>query len=400
MSDEPGRRIIIAGAGIAGLTAALAFAKRGRPVTVFERAGRLEDAGAGLQLSPNATRILDRLGVLPSLLPKSLRPGAVVLRDARTLSKLASIPLGGFAERRWGAPYLALHRADLQAALLAHVGQERGIDLVTGATVTGIDPRADGVIVTTAGADGTTRTSGKLLVGADGVRSTVRSLIGHASGSRFAGQIAWRRIVPSESREGAALAEIAGRDVVSAFLHPGFHLITYPVRGGATFNLVAFTPAAEQLQASAQVGTEHLRRALQATAPALAALYASGDGWSAWPIHTVDPSLRWVSPTVIALIGDAAHAMTPFAAQGAAMAIEDAETLGEHAFSQPNLAEALATWEELRRPRIERVARRGALNHFAWHAGGPIALARNLVLRLRRAESLATDLDWLYGWEP
>ena len=135
MAEARTRQIVIAGAGIAGLTAALAFAVRGYPVRVFERASRLDEVGAGIQLSPNATGILDRLGVLPGLRPAAVRPDAVVLRDASNLAELGRVQLGAAAEWRWKAPYLTAHRADLQSALLAHVAREPGIELVTGATV-------------------------------------------------------------------------------------------------------------------------------------------------------------------------------------------------------------------------------------------------------------------------
>jgi salicylate hydroxylase len=188
---------------------------------------------------------------------------------------------------------------------------------------------------------------------------------------------------------------------VTAFLHSGFHLIAYPVRGGAAINLAAFTPARGLAETwSGQADVAPLRSAMRSTAPVLSRLADEAGPWTAWPIHTVDRRPPWTFPGV-ALIGDAAHAMTPFAAQGAAMAIEDAWTLAATVAAAPDdLAKALAAWEAARRPRVEKVARRGAFNRFAWHASGPVALARNLVLKARPPERLAADLDWLYGWEP
>jgi salicylate hydroxylase len=197
-----------------------------------------------------------------------------------------------------------------------------------------------------------------------------------------------------------AFAKIATADCVTAFLHPGFHLVAYPMRGGGAFNLVAFTEGKQMAQGwSGDADPAILARAMRSAAPALADLARDAGPWKAWPVHTVDRACRWTSPEGIALIGDAAHAMPPFAAQGAAMAIEDAVTLAANVASLPaNLPAALAAWEKSRKRRVARVARRGALNYLAWHAAGPVALARNLLLKARRAEKLAADLDWLYGW--
>ncbi len=396
--------IIVAGAGIAGLTAALAFSTRGFPVRVFERSPELRDIGAGLQLSPNATRILGRLGVLGDIEAVAVRPPAIVLRRARDLRELARVPLGEQAEARWGAPYLVVHRADLQAVLLAAIARHGTIRIETGATVLGMTAGADGAATSVQTGDavhgGPLQTVvGRLVVGADGVWSGLRQKMHPAGGmSRFAGHVAWRRTLSANHPLAAGLSL---GSAVNAFLHPGFHLVAYPVRAGAEVNLVAFTPGRSLAEDwSAKTDPEPLRRAMEHTARPLAALADDDAAWTAWPIHTADDNHRWTDPGGLTLIGDAAHAMTPFAAQGAAMAIEDADTLAAFVAARPDrLAEALADWEASRRPRISRVARRGAFNRFVWHAAGPVALARDLALALRAPEKLMADLDWLYGPE-
>ena len=401
MQDTQARQVIIAGAGIAGLTAALAFAERGYSVKLFEQASCLEAAGAGIQLSPNATRILGKLGVLERLLPAALRPEAVVLKDAATLRELARVPLGQAAEARWQAPYLVAHRADLQAALLAQVVERPEIELVTGARVTGVAINPQDVAVT-AEADGRAiDVRGRLLVGADGVWSSVRAQLAGFGKSRFSGELAWRATVAVESAAGEAFAALAAADCVTTFLHPGFHMVAYPVSKGSAFNLAAFTKGERIAEGwSGHADPVVLDGATRGTAPGLAKLVALAGPWTAFPIHTVVQQ-RWTSRQGIALIGDAAHAMTPFAAQGAAMAIEDAVTLADTIADFPgDPAGSFQIWENLRRPRVAKAARRGAVNRLAWHAAGPVAIARNLFLSMRSSDKLAADLDWLYGWEP
>lgn len=396
------KEIIIAGAGIAGLTAAIALAARGFSCSIFERSERLEEVGAGLQLSPNATRLLDRLGVLELLRPHAVQPEAVLLRKAGTLRQLARVPLGEDAERRWSAPYLVAHRADLQSALLEKVAQEPSIRLTTGAEIRAALTIETGVQVSI-DVNGASRTlDGLLLIGADGVWSKTRALVASSAKSRFAGEVAWRTTIASDSPGGRMLCEIGANTAVTAFLHPGAHLIVYPVRAGTAFNLVAFTPGeriADGWSGNADIAI--LVKALRGAAAELSQLIQAAGPWAAWPIHTIDSTGPWTRDKTIALIGDAAHAMTPFAAQGAAMAIEDAVTLADAISESPgSMAGVLAQWEAKRRPRVRRVTRRGALNRFAWHAGGPVALARDLFLKTRSPERLAADMNWLYGWEP
>lgn len=401
MGGNPSRNVVVAGAGIAGLSAALAFARRGWQVRLFEQARKFETVGAGIQLSPNATRILARLGVLGLLSPHSTRPPAALLKDAATLRLLARVPLGEIAERRWGAPYLVVHRADLQAALLEAARREPAIALVTDAHVAGA--RTDGpdvaVAVRSGGSTREERTG--LAVGADGVWSTLRPLLGGDAGSRFSGELAWRTTVEASSEAGRAFSALTSVDCVTTFLHAGFHMVAYPVRAGAAFNLVAFTPGKSQGNDWAgRADKAELARAMRGTDRALRDLVEKAGHWTLWPVNTVDARRSWTLWGRLALIGDAAHAMTPFAAQGAAMAIEDAETLADFAAGAPgDLAAALARWQALRQQRVARVARRGALNRLAWHAAGPVAVARNLVFKARPPLRLAADLDWLYGWD-
>lgn len=394
------RHIAIAGAGIAGLTAALAFANRGFSVRVFERSAQLGEVGAGVQLSANATRILDRLGVLDAVKHLAVQPVGIDLRRASSGNFIASVPLGEAATQRWGAPYLTIHRADLHAALTEAVRAHPAIILETEAEVLKAQlpaPGFEGKVLLSVEKDGVTETIGcDLAVGADGVHSALRATGRLARRDRFSGFVAWRATASPQS-----CGTLIPPARVSAFLHPRFHLIAYPMRRGEIINLVTIT----RMNAPQKSGNQAYRAMLPPSVirganEELDALVAELDTWLPWPINEVDADAPWVEPAGLALIGDAAHAMGPYAAQGAVMAIEDAAALASAVAGRPDdLAGALTRFETVRRERVRHVARRGAFNRFVWHAIGPVALGRDVVLAMRRPESLAADFDWLYGYD-
>ena len=398
--DAPrSRQIVIAGAGIAGLTAAIAFARQGFSVQLYEQAPELEEAGAGLQLSPNATRLLDSLDVLELLRPAAVRPDRIEMRSGRSGRSIASIRLGSEAGSRWGAPYLAVHRADLQSALVARTAREHDIKLVKGARVADAALHARGVTVSIDRGGRIDEVPCLLLVGADGVRSGVRGLGRGARAASPSGHVAWRTTIRRDSRIGEALSSLMPGDAVTVFLHPRFHLVAYPIRGGGALNLVVITEGEEGMARAAKADVAPLERTMRGLRGPLATLAKDAGPWTLWPISQVDERIAWTGPQGVALVGDAAHAMTPFAAQGAAMAIEDAVTLADLIAARAgDIAGALAAYEAIRRPRVKRVAARGRFNHFAWHARFPVSLGRDIVLRLRE-KRLAADLDWLYGYD-
>lgn len=391
MSAAGRRPVLIAGGGVAGLTAALAFARLGVPSRLFERHASFREIGAGLQLSPNATCILEGLGVLDELMPLAVRPPSIRMRDARTFREIARFPLGDWAEKRWGAPYLVAHRADLQRALLRTAEKLPDIEIATGATVAALRQDHDGVAAQMETGE---TVSGRLGVVADGVWSTLRPAGAERGRARFAGQIAWRCVVEA----GGAADALVPDHSVGAYLSPGFHVVAYPIAGGAQINVVAFTEGRSIAEDwSARADPAPLLRHLRGAAPALARLASEPERWSAFPLHVAPEGARWIEGHIAAL-GDAAHAMTPFAAQGAAMAIEDSWCLARAVAGATNVPDALRKWEADRRTRVTRVRQRGAFNKLVWHAAGPIALARDIALRFARPERLAADLDWLYGY--
>jgi len=392
-----GQPVAIIGAGIAGLTAALALAAEGFPVTIFERARRIEELGAGLQLSPNATRLLARLDVLEEVRQRAVEPRGVIIRSARDLGTLAEVPLD-MARQRWGAPYLVLRRSDLQAVLLKAAEQSSRITIATGADVQNLSlaSSGSGVNVEIRGSI-PERHSFALAVAADGVWSSVRKRMGGPS-SRFTGDVAYRAVLGSDNacqfRD-----TLLPSDRVATFVLPGFHLVSYPLPDGA-FNLVIILRGADLARRWENVANiAELSAAARSISPHLSSAITQAEPWHAWPIHEVKSTQPWSRGNRIILIGDAAHAVAPHAAQGAAMAIEDAVLLARVIGRSAAGENALALFEKLRRPRLIRVAMRGQFNHFAWQVGGPAALIRNFILRSRSGESLAADFDWLYGYD-
>ncbi len=386
------RHILIAGGGIAGLSAALALEHFGFAATVFERAPVSDIAGAGIQLSPNATRLLDRLAVLPRLKAQAVEPKSVLLCDGATTMPLLSLDVSD-AAKRWGAPYWVAHRADLHAALLAQAASRPAIRIRPGCEVSHFAAHANGVTVSLTSNNIVTEDEGMLLIGADGVWSRVRARLG---GPRpmFSGQVAFRKMYGANAGLPPVLETLLSGRQVAAFLSRQAHIVAYPVNAGRSLNLVAIAKSVDS-----RASVTALPNAFQQFDPPLAALTSTSDGWTPYPIHTVPADGKWSDGKSVVLIGDAAHAMTPYAAQGAAMAIEDAWVLAAClARQRTEQAAALKEFQALRHPRVDRIARRSRLNKFAYHAGWPIAPVRNALFRYR-SESFRSGLDWIYAWD-
>ena len=378
-----GDGIVIVGAGIAGLTLALELARRGIASTILERASRLEEVGAGLQLSANALRVLWRLGLRDALNKVSTAAASVTLRDARGGRRIARVPVTGDD----GTPYLALHRADLQAALLAAATRTDLLTLNLGAAVSALSLEPDHVRLQVNEVGGDRDIRAALVVGADGVRSTIAHAL-RLKGPDPAANVAWRATV--DTNDGAA--DVGG---VEAWLGPRRHAVAYPISRGRRTNLVLIEPVADGEDAAG------LAHRFAGWDPQLRAMIAEAGGFTAWPLQAVasDRAWRHLDDRVV-LIGDAAHAMPPYAAQGAGMAIEDAAVLAAALAAAPDRHVALARYESERRERIDRLRHRVAFHRFVYHLPWPLSLGRNAVLALRNPEGLRGDLAWLYDWRP
>jgi salicylate hydroxylase len=383
MSAEP--PVVIAGGGIGGLTLALALARRGIPVEVLERAPALAEIGAGLQLSPNACRVLDRLGLGPALDRVAIEPDWLRMRDGRSGEPVASLPLGR-AQQRWGAPYRLVHRADLQDILHA-AATAAGAVIRLDCGVIGFEDRGvEGVAVTCSQGS----VAGRALVGADGIGSALRGALGDGSAAAVSGTAAWRALVPA-----ARWPHGVPRSEVTLWMGAGGHLVAYPLRGGELLNVVACIPARHRTAGSADVAV--LRRFFARWAPAVRAL-PDAAAWSVTPLCDRPPGYGTGRGAVV-LIGDAAHPALPHLAQGAALAIEDAAVLAARLAAGPNdLERMFRRFEQGRSARVARVQREARRNGRIYGMGPISAAARDLALRAMGPELLLGRLDWLYGW--
>jgi salicylate hydroxylase len=393
------RTIFVAGAGIGGLTASLALAAQGFRVVILEKVERLEEIGAGLQLSPNASRVLIDLGLQPRLAARAVTPEAISLMSARSGGEVSRMPLGEAAALRAGAPYWVVHRADLQAALQAAVNDNPDIELRLGCQFEDVAPHAKGLTVVQR--SGMTRQPelALALVGADGIWSAVRHQLFPQVQPQFSGLIAWRGTLDTSQlpRE-----HTSGR--VQLWMGPNAHLVTYPISGSRQINVVAVVPGTWNRPGwSAPGEIAEIKNAFGSSRwPGLVRMMIGAvDDWRKWALFTVPGGSAWTDGA-IALLGDAAHAMLPFAAQGAAMAIEDAavlaKCLGGVGENTAGIPAALKRYARLRRSRVARVQRAARSAGRIYHLTGPAALARDLTIRVIGPQRMLARQNWIYDW--
>jgi salicylate hydroxylase len=392
------RTVVIAGAGIGGLTAALALARRDFRVSLFETAPRLEEVGAGIQLSPNASRLLIALGLEERLAPHVVIPEELTVRNARSGHVLARAPLGATAAARYGAPYWVIHRGDLQAALCEAVAARPEIELNLGTKVEDFAASDGGVTAAITRGGRSAEQRGIALVAADGLWSVLRRRLGHRALPRFAGHTAWRALVPAE----AAPSELAA-PAVNLWLGSRAHLVHYPVKAGRMINVVAILRDEWREAGWTAPGSRRdvLDRfpAAQWQSPARALLDAS-EHWQKWALADCAPLARWGQGPGT-LLGDAAHPMLPYLAQGAAMAIEDAAVLAECLGRTPDDAPAaMRAYERARLSRTAKTQRAARRNGAVYHMGGAKTFLRMLALIAMGGDRLIRRYDWLYGWKP
>ena len=393
----PSRNIVVAGAGIGGLTVALALAQRGFRVVVLDQAERLEETGAGIQLSPNATRVLIGLGLEERLAADAVAPAAVDVCSGRG-NILARIPLGDYAAARYGAPYWVTHRGDLQAALLDAVRASPDLVLRLGTRVEDFVAHGHGVSVGCRQGARSADETGIALICADGLWSRLRLRAGVREKPVFRQRTAWRALVPAAS----VPAELR-TNAVRLWLGHGAHLVHYPVKAGALINIVAIVDDRWDRPGWSEPGERDEIIARFATwrwAKLARELIAAPERWHKWALYDLPPLKSWGDGPVT-LIGDAAHPMLPFLAQGAAMAIEDAAVLAASMARTPDdVAGAMRRYENERRRRVRKAQRGARRNSGVYRLSAAEAVLRNLTLRAIGGKMLLRSYDWLYDWRP
>lgn len=392
-----GLSIGIVGAGPGGLTLALACRHAGlADVTVYEQAPAIETVGAGLQLSPNAARVLQTLGLREELRAIAFYPQAVHFRAWRSGFLIAMRPLGRFSEARYGAPYYHVHRGDLQQLLLGRV-LALGVPVHTGMELRAVRQDPAGVIAEFADAG---QRSHDVLIGCDGIHSAVRGALFGASSPRFTGHLAWRGLVPA-ARLPPGLLE----PVVTAWLGPRKHFVNYFVRGGELVNFVGvIEDASWQGDSWREPGDPaRLRADFADWHPVIGRIIDAAEDVFRWALHDHAALDNWTRGRVT-LLGDACHPMLPYLAQGAAMAIEDAWVLARMLDQHDDDPEAaLLDYERYRRPRTARVQARSREQGEEFHIADRWRIAaRNLKLGLgsRYLPDFAMQqFDWLHGYD-
>ncbi|KRA45664.1 FAD-dependent monooxygenase [Devosia sp. Root635] len=385
-----GRTYYIAGAGITGMTLALALAKFGASVVILERSATLSEFGAGLQVSPNARKILDNLGLDQTISARTLEPSGIDIYPHCGSVPLVTLELGAIMRQRFGAPYAVMHRADLADALYKACRRFANIDIVFGTRNWDVVSHARGVTVSIDEANGQTRTSrGHAFIGADGVHSRTRTEIIGGPPARYTSSAAWRTLL-----QASAIKDKLPLDRVSVFLARDVHAVTYPLPHRGQVNLALFAP---QRNPSDKGESPALPPSITSW-PLLSSIIETASDWTSWPLYTVDAPL-WHAGN-IGLAGDAAHAMVPFQAQGAAMGIEDAAVLAPLLIAESNAETAFEKYRQRRRPRTARTAGVSAVNGRIFHLPWPLSMARNTVIALQGSRGHLRRLAWLYGYEP
>jgi salicylate hydroxylase len=390
--DSERQAIVIVGAGIGGLTAALVLARAGFRIVAVERNEQLSPLGAGIQIAPNAGRVLASLGLDKVIAAAAVEPAAIAIRNGLTGASIATVPAAAW-RKRYGFPYRVIHRADLQSILAAAVARMPAIRLQLGATVEASMEQPDSLLVRLRKRDGSEVVQAEAIIGADGIWSSQRETIPASASPRPTGRTAWRALIP-----GDIARPLTDMESVGLWLAPDAHLVHYPVAQGSAVNVVAIVREDwERPGWNAPGEATEIAHHFAAWCKPARDLLAAPVAWQKFAIATIDPYARWTSGR-LALLGDAAHAMEPFLAQGAAMAIEDATVLADALYGASDIPAGLRRYEAERRQRVAAIAEASHQTGDAYHLGAPLSAFRNLALRLAGPSLVFGRNDWIYRW--
>ncbi len=384
--------VLVAGAGIGGLATTLALAQRGLSVDLIEQSPHIGEIGAGLQLGPNAFAALDALGVGEAVRKTAVFTERLVMMDAVDCSEVASVPVGEAFRKRFGNPYAVTHRADLHTALFDAVRDNPLVRVHTGARITKVAFDDHAARVET---DTDSVFQGAALIGCDGVKSVVRSaLLGDEH--RVSGHVVYRAVVPLEQ-----MPEDLRMNAPVVWAGPHCHLVHYPLRGGREYNLVVtFHSRNKEVWGVSDGSKEEVLSYFEGVHPRARQLLDCPTSWRRWSTADRDPVETW-SKGCATVLGDAAHPMMQYLAQGACMALEDAVTLGaaidETDFDFPS---ALKLYEKARVARTARVVLSVREMGRLYHAAGIERLVRNTLWKSRTPERFYDAVEWLYAWRP
>lgn len=388
MSELP---VLIAGGGIGGLATAIGLAQKGIPSLVLERAPQLGEIGAGIQLGPNAFHAFDYLGVGDTVRNMAVYIDKLRLMDAISGDEITHIPLDDAFRTRFGNPYAVIHRGDLHGVFLKACTDHQKVGLRTSSEV--VDYVQDGKVVTAILKDGE-RIEGRALIGADGLWSNVRKRVVGDGAPRVSGHTTYRSVIPTED-----MPEELRWNAATLWAGPKCHIVHYPLKGWKMFNLVVtYHNDAPSPEAGVAVSKEEVRKGFEHVAPVARQIIDRGHDWKRWVLCDRDPVMNWLDGRV-ALLGDAAHPMLQYFAQGACMAMEDAVALSAM-FERhgDDIEAALGNYQNLRRLRTARVQLQSReIGQHVYHPAGAHAELRNAVMRARSAQEWFDEVAWLYG---
>jgi len=381
--------ILVAGGGIGGLAAALALARKGRSVHVLESSPDFREVGAGIQLGPNVFRMFERLGLTEAINASAVFPGSLVMRDGLSGEEVTRIPLGDAFRARFKYPYAVIHRPDLHQAILEAVRRSPEVLLTPSAKVTGFEDLGERVLVKSEGGESF---EGAALIGADGLWSRVRAQLLHEGKPRVSGHIAYRAVL----RMPEVPEHLRSNDVV-LWAGPKTHLVHYPLRRGELYNLVVVFHSNRYEEGWDTYGDpEELRERFRGQRPEVLELMAMVDAWKMWVLCDRDPVSQW-SRGRVTLLGDAAHPMLQYLAQGGCMAIEDAVVLADQLdAAHGDFAAAFLAYQQQRYLRTTRVQLTARFYGDIYHAADAVRDLRRQLLAGRTPEQAYNGVAWLY----